>query len=272
MLRCEAPVFRPRTLDEAFAMRAAMPDATVLAGGTDVMVYLEGGVLKPTRIIDLWGCPGMRELRFTTGGQVYGAGLTCTDVLRAMHSHPLLRDAAATVGATQIQNRATLGGNICNSSPAGDTLPVWLALRAEFELGCVRGFRRVPASAFWRGYKKVDMQPDELLVSIRVPALAGHMHFRKVGTRMAQSISKVVFAGRYSVGKEACLAFGAVGPAPMRCTAAEAALVSGASINEVVSLVEQEVLPIDDVRSTALYRRKVAGRIVRRWLDNLPRA
>lgn len=271
MLRCEAPVYRPRTLDEAFAMRAEMPDATVIAGGTDVMVYLEGGVLKPTRIIDLWGCPGMRELRFATGGQVYGAGLTCTDVLSSIHAHPLLRDAAATVGAAQIQNRATLGGNICNSSPAGDTLPVWLALKAEFEFGCVRGFRRVPASAFWHGYKKTDMQPDELLVSIRIPTLSGHTHFRKVGTRMAQSISKVVFAGRYAIGKEACLAFGAVGPRPLRCHAAESALVAGAPIDEVVRLVEEEITPIDDVRSTATYRRKVAGRIVRRWLSSLPR-
>jgi CO/xanthine dehydrogenase FAD-binding subunit len=272
MLRCEAEVFRPRTLDEALRMRAEMPDATVLAGGTDVMVYLEAGVLKPSRIIDLWGCPGMRELRFATGGQLYGAGLTCTDILRAAQSHPLLRDAAATVGAVQIQNRATLGGNICNSSPAGDTLPVWLALKAEFELGCVRGFRRVPASAFWRGYKRVDMQPDELLVAIRVPSLAGHMHFRKVGTRMAQAISKVIFAGRYVQGKEACLAFGAVAPIPMRCVAAEAALVGGASVDEVVRLVEKEISPIDDVRSTALYRKKVAGRIVRRWLESLPLA
>jgi CO/xanthine dehydrogenase FAD-binding subunit len=272
MLRCEAEVFRPNTLDEALRMRADMPDATVLAGGTDIMVYLEAGVLKPTRFIDLWGCPGMRELRFVTGGQLYGAGLTCTDVLRSLHAHPLLREAAATVGAVQIQNRATLGGNICNSSPAGDTLPVWLALRAEFELACLRGFRRVPAAAFWRGYKRLDMQPDELLVGIRVPPLTGHTHFRKVGTRMAQAISKVVFAGRYRPGKEACLAFGAVGPVPLQCAAAEAALVAGAPVREVVRLVESEVAPIDDVRSTAVYRRKVAGRVVARWLESLPRA
>ncbi len=270
-MRCEAEVFRPRTLNDALQMRADMPDATVLAGGTDVMVYLEAGVLKPTRILDLWGCQGLRGLGFADGSQVYGAGLTCTDVLQSVQAHPLLRDAAATVGAVQIQNRATLGGNICNGSPAGDTLPVWLALNAEFELASVRGFRRVPAATFWRGYKQMDLQPDELLVSIHVPAVTGNSHFRKVGTRMAQAISKVIFAGRSVAGREARLAFGAVGPTPMRCAAAEEALVAGAPVDEVVRLLEEEIVPIDDVRSTALYRRKVAGRIVRRWLESLPR-
>lgn len=272
MLRCEAPVYRPRALSDALHMRADMPDATVLAGGTDVMVYLEGGALKPTRLIDLWGCSGLRWQQYITGGQFCGSGVTCTDVVRSPSSHPLLRDACATVGAVQIQNRATLGGNICNSSPAGDTLPVWLALDAEFELASLRGRRRVPAAAFWQGYKKIDLRPDELLVGMLLPPQAvGDLHFRKVGTRMAQSISKVVFAGRYRRGLEARLAFGAVGPTPMRCLRAEAALLAERPIDEIVALVEQEVTPIDDVRSTADYRRRVAGNVVRRWLGTLRR-
>jgi len=268
MSHADVPVYRPRSLDEAVRLRAEHPEATVFAGGTDLMVYLEAGIVRPVAILDLWGLPELRMLRSVTGGQLYGAGLTCTDVIHAPSAHPLVRDAASTVGAAQIQNRATLGGNICNSSPAGDTLPVWLALRAEFELMSVHGTRRVPAAHFWRGYKQTELRPYELLVRILVPPLAGHMHFRKVGTRMAQSISKVVFAGRYVPGVDAALAFGAVGPVPMRCPAAERALVAGARPAEVALLVESEVTPIDDVRSTAAYRRKVAGNIVRRWLES----
>lgn len=262
-------IFRPRTLNDALKMRAEQPEATVMAGGTDVMVYIESGVLKPTAILDLWGCSGLRWQQSITGGQFHGAGLTCTDVLRSGQSHPLLEAAAATVGAVQIQNRATLGGNICNASPAGDTLPVWLALKAEFEVASVRGRRRIPAATFWQGYKKIDLRPDELFLGILIPPLFGHTHFRKVGTRLAQSISKVVFAGRYNPGVDACLAFGAVGPTPMRCLKAETALVAGAPVDDVVQLVREEIAPIDDVRSTAVYRRQVAGNIVRRWLTSL---
>ncbi len=267
MLRCEAPVHRPHSLEDALALRMELPGATMLAGGTDIMVYLEAGQLQPTAIIDLSGVPALRVLRSVTGGQYYGAGLTCTDVVGSAHAHPLIREAALTVGAVQIQNRATLGGNICNSSPAGDTLPVWLALNADFELASIHGRRRVPAARFWRGYKKTEMRPHELLVGIIVPPLAGHMHFRKVGTRLAQSIAKVVFAGRYVPAVDAMLAFGAVGPVPMRCPEAESALIAGASPAAVAALVEKEISPIDDVRSTQDYRRKVAGNIVRTWLE-----
>lgn len=264
----DAVVHQPDTLAEALRLRADLPDATVLAGGTDLMVYMEAGTVRPTTVIDLSRVTELRTIRSVTGGQLYGAMLTCTDVIHAPGTHPLVRDAAFSVGAVQIQNRATLGGNICNASPAGDTLPVWLVLNAHFELASVHGVRRVPAVDFWRSYKRTELRPYELLVRILVPPLAGYMHFRKVGTRMAQSISKVVFAGRYVPGVDAALAFGAVGPTPMRCPLAEKALVSGARPQEVAALVETEVTPIDDVRSTADYRRKVAGNIVRRWLES----
>lgn len=261
-------VHRPATLDEALRLRADLPDATILAGGTDLMVYLDAGTVNPSVVIDLSRLGELRTIRSVTGGQLYGAMLTCTDVIHAPATHPLVREAAFSVGAVQIQNRATLGGNICNASPAGDTLPVWLVLNAQFELASVHGVRRVPAADFWRGYKRTELRPYELLVRILVPPLAGHMHFRKVGTRMAQSIAKVVFAGRYVPGVDAALAFGAVGPTPRRCPLAERALVAGARPQDVAALVETEVTPIDDVRSTAEYRRRVAGNIVRRWLES----
>lgn len=261
-----ATAVRPRSLTEALELRAAHPAATVLAGGTDVMVAIESRTLQPTALLDLWGCPGLRGQEAVPEGHRYGAGFTCSDVLRFAGSPPLLAAAAATVGAVQIQNRATLGGNICNASPAGDTLPVWLALDAEFEVASVRGRRRIPAASFWRGYKKIDLQPDELLIAVIVPPSAGQVHFRKVGTRLAQSISKVVFAGRHDPGRQARLAFGSVGPVPLRCLRAEAALVGGAPVEEIVRLVREEIAPLDDIRSTAQYRRQVAGAVVARWL------
>ncbi len=264
-------VVRPRSLAEALDLRAAHPAATVLAGGTDVMVAMESRTLQPTTVIDLWGCPEFRGQEAVPEGHRFGAGFTCTDVMRFADSPPLLAAAAATVGAVQIQNRATLGGNICNASPAGDTLPVWLALDAEFEVASVRGHRRVPAASFWQGYKKIDLQPDELLVAVIVPTCVGQVHFRKVGTRLAQSISKVVFAGRHDAGRAARLAFGSVGPVPLRCRRAEAALVAAAPVEEVVRLVREEIAPLDDIRSTAHYRRQVAGAVVARWLGSLPR-
>lgn len=265
MLASPAPVASPRTLADALAMRNDHPEATVLAGGTDVFVYMEAGVLAPTRVINLWGCAGLSGIGVENGALRLGANTTYTQLIQ----HPLvpniLKEAALTVGAVQIQNRGTIGGNICNGSPAGDTLPVWLALDAEFELQNIHGKRRVPAAEYWLGYKISKLQPNELLVAVHVPDLTGSAHFRKVGTRMAQSISKVVFAARRADGL-ARIAFGAVGPIPFRVREAEAAVVRGASTDEIVALVGAGIAPITDVRSTKDYRLRVAGNIVRRWL------
>lgn len=265
MLACTAPVTRPRTLADALRARADQPGATLIAGGTDIMVYMEAGVLRPSAVIDLWGCAGLRGIEVRGNELCIGAVSTHTDVAMDPRVPAVLRDAALTVGAVQIQNRGTVGGNICNSSPAGDTLPVWLALDADFELSSVRGVRRVAASDYWQGYKQTALDADELLTAIYLPDVEGEAHFRKVGTRMAQAISKVIFCGRRSRGV-ARLAFGAVGPVPLRVKAAEDALVAGAPVDEVVRLVREGIVPIDDVRSTRDYRARVAGNVVGRWL------
>lgn len=267
MLRCEAPVHTARTLEDALRLRAELPEATLLAGGTDLMVYLEAGVLRPHVFVDLWGCDGLRHI--TEDGLRLGALATFTDVLKHPRTPLLLKEAAATVGAAQIQNRATLGGNICNASPAGDSLPVWLALDARFELASVRGVREVAAADFWRGYKRLDLAADELLTAIVVPPVRGETVFRKVGTRMAQSISKVVFAGRYVAGEEARLAFGAVAATPVRLPDVEAVLVAEGPSAALAERVAAAIHPIDDVRSTADYRRRVAVNVVRGWFGRL---
>ncbi len=280
MLRCTAPARSARTLDEALALRAAMPGAVVLSGGTDVMVGLESGVLAPAAVLNLWGCAGLRYLEGDAEqGLSIGALCTMTDLRRSNATPQALRDCAATVGAEQIQARATVGGNIVNASPAGDTLPMWLALDAEFELASQRGSRRVPAASFFLGYRKVELAPDELLVAVRLPPWRGgwgedHMVYRKVGTRAAQSISKVVLGARVRIveGKiaQARVAMGSVAPVPLRLSRVEEALVSGAPHAQVAELVAQDIAPIDDVRSTATYRSTVARNVLRSWLGSLP--
>lgn len=273
MLASTAPVHRAHTLAEALSQRAAHPHATVLAGGTDLMVFLELGAVKPTAVIDLWAC---RELRgITADGRTLGALTTWTDVARHPALPAALRDCARTVGAPQIQNRGTVGGNIVNASPAGDSLPMWLALDAVFELASVRGTRHVPAADFFLGYRKTALAPDELLTRVHLPARddRDHLHYRKVGTRLAQAISKVVLAGRLRVEDgvvtEARVAFGSVAPTPIRARHVEVALVGRPVDRAAADAVADDIAPIDDIRSTAEYRRTVARNVLRAWLESV---
>ncbi len=269
MLTCPAPVHRARTLAEALAHRATHPMATVLAGGTDVMVFLELGSIQPSAFLDLWGCAELRGI--STDGRTLGALTTWTDVAGHPALPVALRDCARTVGAPQIQNRGTIGGNIANASPAGDSLPLWLALDATFELASVRGVRHVPASEFWLGYRKTALAADELLTRVHLPPPSDdRVHYRKVGTRLAQAISKVVLGGRLrvvdGVVTEARVALGSVAPTPIRARNVEAALVGRPVDPGAAAAVAQDIAPIDDIRSTADYRRTVAANVIRAWL------
>lgn len=277
MLSCPAPVYSAASLDQALALRAAHPEAVPLAGGTDLMVALEAGQAAAPAYLNLWGCAGLRAIQ---GDAAAGLRLGALTTFRDLVDHPaipaVLQDTARTIGAAQIQARATLGGNIANASPAGDSLPVWLALGARFVLASVRGERTVSADSFFLGYRKVDLAADELLVAIEVPPWqhAGGVDrhvYRKVGTRLAQAISKVVFAGslRLVDGRvtEARLAMGSVAPVPTRLRSVEALLIGRAPDPAAVDRVLFDIKPIDDVRSTAEYRLNVARGVLRTWLE-----
>jgi CO/xanthine dehydrogenase FAD-binding subunit len=187
---------------------------------------------------------------------------------------PALADAAATIGAAQIQNRGTLGGNAANASPAGDTLPILLACDAELVLGSSRGERSVPAGEFWPAYRRTALAPDELLLRVRFPIVPGReVRFRKVGTRRAQAISKVVMALAWvpdhaRAWRDVRLALGSVAATPVRAPATEATLEGAFPTAEVAERAAEalaaELTPIDDVRSTADYRRAVASRVLHR--------
>jgi CO/xanthine dehydrogenase FAD-binding subunit len=274
----EPPVTSPRTLADAYLALAEAPTRPI-AGGTDLMVVLTGELgPPPDRVLDLWHLDELRGIALDGDGVSLGALTTYTEIRRSAvcREHlPALVEAAATIGAAQIQNRGTLGGNIANASPAGDTLPVLLALDADIVCGSLRSERSVPAEAFWTGYRTTALAPDELVVRVRIPlAIGRETRFRKIGTRRAQSISKVVLAlswrdtGPGAPWTDVRLGLGSVAPTPIRAHLTEAALEGRPPTPETADgaaeTLAAELHPIDDVRSTAEYRRLVAARVLHR--------
>ena len=276
----EPPIETPRSLDDALAILASASHRPI-AGGTDVMVQITGELAPPPdRMIDLWRLDELRGISLERGSIVLGALTTYTDIRRSAicREHlPALVEAAATIGAAQIQNRGTIGGNIANASPAGDTLPVLLAGDAQIALASVRGERSVAAESFWTGYRETALAPDELVVRVVIPLVAGReIRFRKVGTRRAQAISKVVLAlawrehGLTAGWSDVRLALGSVAATPIRARETEAVLEGARPTPETadraVETLATEIKPIDDVRSTADYRRTVAARVLHRLI------
>jgi CO/xanthine dehydrogenase FAD-binding subunit len=197
-----------------------------------------------------------------------GALTTYSELIRSPlvnRKLPMLVAAARQVGGVQIQNRGTLGGNAANASPAGDTLPVLAAAEAVVELRSASGTRLVPFASFFTGYRRIAARPDELIVAFEVPEVRGRQWFRKVGTRAAQAISKVVMAG--VARPQPRLAIGSVAATVLRLTQTEAALAAGQSIAEAQRVLLTEIAPIDDLRSTAEYRRRVAANLLAEFWD-----
>jgi CO/xanthine dehydrogenase FAD-binding subunit len=273
----EPPIETPRTLADAYAILASGPHRAI-AGGTDVMVQITGELgPPPDRMIDLWRLDELRGIAADGGALTLGALTTYTQIRRSAvcREHiPALVEAAATIGAAQIQNRGTLGGNVANASPAGDTLPVLLATDAEIIVGGSRGERTLAASDFWVAYRRTALEPDELVLRIRIPIVAGReVRFRKIGTRRAQAISKVVMALAWREGvrwSDVRLALGSVADRPMRARSTEEVLEGASPTSETAHRAAEalaaELHPIDDVRSTADYRRAVASRVLHRLI------
>jgi len=279
----EPPVDSPHSLAEAYPLLAG---ARPIAGGTDLMVQITGELGEPpARVVDIWGLDELHGIRVEGEALVVGALTTYTEIQRsdAVRQHlQVLAEVAATIGAAQIQNRGTIGGNVVNASPAGDTLPVLLATDAIIVLGSARGERSIPAADFFPEYRRTARAEDELVLAVRFPIDAGReVRFRKVGTRRAQAISKVVIAlswktdvtgdvGAASRWHDVRLALGSVAPTPIRAAATEAVLEGSAPTQETAdaaaAALEAEIRPIDDVRSTAAYRQAVAGRVLHRLI------
>ena len=272
---------RVDALAEALAVMAAEPGAwKPFAGGTDLMVLLEAGKLTHTRYLDLWNLDELRGIQPGLPEITLGALTTYTDLLRdpiVRAEFPLLCRAAAETGSIATQNRGTLGGNIANASPAADTPPVLLVYDAALELASIRGVRTVPYREFHTGYKTTMLAADEIVVRIRLPRgrSGWREEFRKVGTRRAQAISKVCFAGAVRMANgvvaDVRLAFGSVAPTAVRATHAEAMLLGrpldAAAVSHARAALVADLSPISDVRSTARYRSRVAQNLLSDFLE-----
>jgi CO/xanthine dehydrogenase FAD-binding subunit len=275
-------VLTPRTPKEALELLSREPKALPMAGGTDLMVGWNMGQLNGRTVLDLSRLRAWREIAAVRGGLSVGSLVTHAELRRhplVARRFPLLSQACATVGAAQIQNRGTLGGNLANASPAADTFPALAVYDASVRLLGPSGPRELPVLEFFAGVKKTHLRPGELIESIELPfceRAPSAALFRKVGTRLAQAISKTMFAGLLWLGKggvveEARLSFGSLAPTVRRLRAAEAHLkgrrLDAAAAAAAADLLLSDVSPIDDIRSTREYRLAASRNILRRFLE-----
>ena len=285
----------PVSLAAALDDLAQHPGARPFAGGTDLMVVLEAGHLPPGRYVSLQHCRELVGIQTTSAGIAIGALTTYTGIRDStmLAGYPMLAAAARETGGLATQNRGTIGGNIANASPAADTPPALLVYDAELELISATGTRRVPYAAFHRGYKQMDLAPGELIARVHLPPRAAWLpsptswlppsggrdkqwrdYYRKVGTRRAQAISKVCVAGSIlmegTTVKDVRIALGSVAPTVVRAARTEETLrgrpLDAGAIAAAEQVLASEIAPIDDIRSTARYRARVAVNLLREFL------
>lgn len=273
----------PRDLGETLDLLAGDPDAwKPIAGGTDLMVLFNAGALSHRKLLSLWHLSELKGIIVTADAVVLGATTTFTEIERdttLRQEFPVLCEAASLTGGLSIQNRGTLGGNLINASPAADSPPALMVYEAELELASAKGTRWVSCGAFHTGYRRVALDPGELLRRIRLPRSRKRRiaFYRKVAASNARAISKVSFAGLAEFDGEGIrdvrIAVGSVAPTAIRCLKTEAFLrdVAGAmgDIKAAQDLLLDEVSCIDDLRSTARYRRQVLGNLLELFLRKM---
>lgn len=277
-------VLRPRTLEEALEMKAAHPEATPIAGGTDVMVGVNFGHLRPEAMLDVSRLPELGVVKGEDGRVFLGAGVTYARIAAELRDLAPLVQASRSVGSPQIRQRGTVGGNLGTASPAGDALPVLAAYDAEIEVAsAARGSRRLPWHEFLVGPKRTALEPDELITGARWAIPRGPGSFSKVGTRNAMVIAVIgLCLVLDEEGRRVRVALGSVGPTILRApeaeeSAARALAQAGAWDEPAVRLpdsvyeefggqVAAAARPIDDIRGTAAYRRHACAVLARRAL------
>lgn len=251
----------------------------LFSGGTDLMVQLESGKLLDTNFISLWGLNELKGVSKDNDFLTLGALTTYADLRNSREIatfFPMLIDAAKVVGSLAIQNRATIGGNIANASPAADGPPAFLCYDAEIEATSLNGSRWIKYKDFHLDYKKIELKNDEIITRVRMPLSAskGHHYYHKVGTRAAQSISKVCFALRAEVNDKTIsdirIAIGSVAATPLRAIKTESILrqstINSSVISKAIDSLDKEITPIDDIRSLGSYRKKVTINLLENFL------
>jgi CO/xanthine dehydrogenase FAD-binding subunit len=280
----EFNLLMPKTLSEALEMLADnAPDVAPLAGGTNLIPDMRGGRHHPGVLVNVAGLDELGGVRREDGHLVVGGGVTIAELLDApliAQTAPVLREAASVLASPLVRNRATVGGNLANASPAADTAPPLLVLGAEVELASKEGTRRVPLEEFFVHVRETVCQPQELLTSVRwpIPTPDSVGRFRKLALRKADAVSVVNAAVMVEPdGNGRCgqvrIALGAVAPTPIRVHAAEDALRGQALTSEVIAeaahLAAEATYCIDDVRGSADYRKRVVKVLVRRLLTEI---
>ena len=275
------PVLRPTSVDQLLDILANDPSASVLAGGTDLMVEVNLHGRRPATVVSVRSLEELTEWSHRSGRVTIGAGLPYADMEKGPLAHlvPALAQAARTVGSPQIRAAGTIGGNLGTCSPAGDTLPVLAALNATIHVLHRDGVRDVPFSDFMVGVKRNCLRPGEIVHSVTVPVVEGWQGYAKVGTRNAMVISTASACLVHdSVEGLVSIALGAVGPTIIRATEAESWLARNVSLRGSLSIssdiatefgrrVAAEARPISDHRSTADYRRHAISVLARRLLE-----
>ena len=272
-----------KSVNEACAVLAENPATTVLAGGTDLMVQANRGAHSLESVLDLSRIPELKNWALEGSEMVLGAGISYTDLADPQIAALVraLTQAARTVGSPQIRNAGTLGGNLATASPAGDTIPVLVAMDAVLQLKSSTENREVAITEFITGVKTNALKPGEIIQSIKMPVFQGPQEFLKVGTRNAMVISVVSLAlVTDNLGRKLRVGVGSVSPVPFRATAAEEFIaqefdwetnraLSEKVINKFSELVADSTKPIDDHRGTADYRKHAVGVLAKRALERV---
>ncbi|MBF8283632.1 MAG: FAD-binding PCMH-type protein [Anaerolineales bacterium] len=278
--------FAPRSLAEATEVLARYQgEARTVAGGTDLLLKMKAGRLSPKAIVNIKRVPELRGLTFNSH-LTLGALTTLEEIKQSSmirERYPALSDAAATMASVQIRNLATVGGNLCNAAPSADLAPILIALNAAARLAGFKGERRIPLEDFFTGPGTTVLAPGELLVSLEVPPPAGPSVYLKHSPREHMDIAVVgiglALRGYNPLSQECAeprVVLGAVAPVPLRARRAEAELTGGPlaaeRIDRAAKIAAEEAKPIDDVRGSAWYRRRMVAVLTRRGLETLTRA
>ncbi len=276
------PVYLPLTLAELWKYLAENPLALLYAGGTDLLVNMHNGNIDPPALICLERLAELKGVEESPTGIRLGAGMTLADLLDhplVQKYFPVLIKSLQVLGSPLIRQMGTIGGNICNASPAGDTLPPLYILQAQVELKSAQSLRTLPIAEFICGLRQTKLQPDEILSTIILPKSPEYNlhHFEKVGLRKSLACSIVSLAALMQSSEEgiiesARLAWGSIGPAVVTSKACEELLIGkkldAMTLEIAAGIIRQEVSPIDDVRADEAYRRTVCGNLLLRLADN----
>jgi len=266
-------VYSPKTLEEALEILHMEKDKVkVIAGGTDLIIQMKDGIIPRKNLLNIYSIEELRYIRLDDGNIRIGALTTFTDIANSAlvrNYAKVLAEAAGTVGSIQIMNKATIGGNLVNASPAADSIPPLYVLDAVLVLSSVEGIREIPILDFYKGYKRLDLRDNELLTEIKLRIMSEDEDgvFLKHGLRLGDAISVVNAAilvkwsndGKF---KDVKIAMGAVAPTVVRARSCEEALIGkkldDSTIWDAARKVIDDISPIDDIRGTAEYRREIS--------------